>query len=331
MAREVPCLAMSSSPIIDLRNVRKTFGRKVQALRGVDLSVNPGEVFGLLGPNGAGKSTLVKILMTVIRPDGLEGTFLGMPIGHKPSLARVGYLPEHHHFPEYLTGRQVIRFSGAMAGMRRRTRNRNADRLLERVGMSSWADKRLKSYSKGMLQRIGLAQALVNEPDLVVLDEPTDGVDPVGRREIRDLLLELRDEGKTIFLNSHLLSELEMVCDQVAIMVKGEVAMHGTIEALTMDSRRFELEVQGTAPDWLESMPNSTISTLDGTTRIVLRAEDPEEIQPLIDRLRSEKRTIIRITPVRESLEDLFMRAVTEEDGSVQRPGGVIKRQKGQQ
>tara|TARA_B100001059_G_scaffold222470_1_gene246447 strand:- start:1958 stop:2926 length:969 start_codon:yes stop_codon:yes gene_type:complete len=322
---------MSSSPIIDLRNVRKTFGRKVQALRGVDLSVNPGEVFGLLGPNGAGKSTLVKILMTVIRPDGIEGTLLGKPIGHKPSLARVGYLPEHHHFPDYLTGRQVIRFSGAMTGMRRVTRNRNADRLLERVGMSSWADKRLKSYSKGMLQRIGLAQAMVNEPDLIVLDEPTDGVDPVGRREIRDLLLELRDEGKTIFLNSHLLSELEMVCDQVAIMVKGEVAMHGAIDDLTLDSRRFEIDVQGTAPDWFDAMPNTTVSTHDETTRIVLRTDQAEEIQPLIDRLRSEHRTIIRITPVQESLEDLFMRAVTEDDGTVQGPGGVIKEGRGRQ
>jgi len=315
----------SPSPIIDIRDARKTFGRKVQALRGVDLSVDSGEVFGLLGPNGAGKSTLVKILMTVIRADGLNGTFLGKPIGHKPSLSRVGYLPEHHHFPNYLTGRQVIQFSGALTGMRRAERTRSADRLLGRVGMTSWASKRLKSYSKGMLQRIGLAQALVNEPDLVVLDEPTDGVDPVGRREIRDLLLELRSEGKTIFLNSHLLSELEMVCDRVAIMVKGKVSMQGTIDELTHDSRRFEIDVQGAAPDWSDSMPETTMSQQEEITRIVFRTEQPEDVQPLIDRLRAEGRIITRITPVRESLEDLFMRAVTEDDGTVQAPGGVIK------
>ena len=297
----------------------------MQALRGVDLSVDSGEVFGLLGPNGAGKSTLVKILMTVIRADGLGGTFLGKPVGHKPSLSRVGYLPEHHHFPNYLTGRQVIQFSGALTGMRRADRNRNADRLLGRVGMTSWGSKRLKSYSKGMLQRIGLAQALVNEPDLVVLDEPTDGVDPVGRREIRDLLLELRSEGKTIFLNSHLLSELEMVCDRVAIMVKGKVSMQGTIDELTHDSRRFEIDVQGAAPDWSDSMPETSITQLEEITRIRFRTDQPEDVQPLIDRLRAEGRIITRITPVRESLEDLFMRAVTEDDGTVQAPGGVIK------
>jgi ABC-2 type transport system ATP-binding protein len=213
--------------------------------------------------------------------------------------------------------------------MRRRDRCRSADHLLGRVGMTSWASKRLKTYSKGMLQRIGLAQALVNEPDLVVLDEPTDGVDPVGRREIRDLLLELRSEGKTIFLNSHLLSELEMICDRVAIMVKGQVAMQGTIDELTHDSRRFEIDVQGDAPDWTDSMPGTTTSPQDGFTRIILRTEQAEDVQPLIDRLRAEGRTINRITPVRESLEDLFMRAVTEDDGTVQAPGGMIKSRTG--
>jgi ABC-2 type transport system ATP-binding protein len=311
--------------IIDIKDAHKTFGRRVKALRGVDMQVHAGEIFGLLGPNGAGKSTLVKILMTVVHPDRLSGTFLGEPVGRKPALARVGYLPEHHHFPSYLTGRQVIEFSGAMTGMRRPARKQNSARLLDRVGMSAWADKRLQSYSKGMLQRVGLAQALVNTPDLVVLDEPTDGVDPVGRREIRDLLLELRQEGMTVFLNSHLLSELEMICDRVAILVQGEVSMQGTIDDLTADSRRYEIVLAGASPDWINTLENITTSSQDAGTLLSMSTDDPNQIQPLIDRLRAEGHVITSIQPVRESLEDLFMRAVTDESGDVRAPGAVIE------
>ncbi|MEE3002484.1 MAG: ABC transporter ATP-binding protein, partial [Planctomycetota bacterium] len=248
----------SNGYVIDVHDVHKTFKKRIKALQGVDLQVGSGEIFGLLGPNGAGKSTLVKILMTVVRPDKINGTFLGASIGQKEPLSRVGYLPEHHHFPDYLTGLQVIEFSGAMCGLLKRDRQANARKLLDRVGMTKWGSSRLNSYSKGMLQRVGLAQALVNDPKLVVLDEPTDGVDPVGRREIRDLLLELRGEGRSIFLNSHLLSELEMVCDRVAIMVQGRVSMQGTIDELTQDSRRFEIDITGPVPEWLTTIPGVT-------------------------------------------------------------------------
>lgn len=315
--------------IIDVQNVHKTFKKRVKALRGVDMQVHPGEIFGLLGPNGAGKSTLVKILMTVVRPSAISGTFLGKPVGTKSALREVGYLPEHHNFPNYLTGRQVIEFSGALTGMLKRQRRANADRLLDRVGMTRWASSRLKTYSKGMLQRVGLAQAMVNDPRIVVLDEPTDGVDPVGRREIRDLLLELRDEGRTIFLNSHLLSELEMVCDRVAIMVQGQVAMQGTIDELTADSRRFEIDCTGDMPEWLDTIADTTGKMHDDSCCIHVATEDPESIQPILDRLRNEQRTITRVHAVRESLEDLFMRAVTEDDGTVASPGGVVERGRG--
>src|SRR6185312_1923410 len=150
------------------------------ALRGIDLQVRPGEIFGLLGPNGAGKSTLVKIIMTVVRPTRAEGTILGRPVGHKPTLARIGYLPENHRFPRYLTGRQTLEFFAAMTKVDRATARKRADELLETVRMQDWANTKIAMYSKGMLQRIGLAQAMVNDPDLILLDEPTDGVDPVG-------------------------------------------------------------------------------------------------------------------------------------------------------
>ena len=172
---------------IDLRHVAKVYKGKVHALQGIEMHVRRGEVFGLLGPNGAGKSTLVKIMMTVIRPTRAEGTILGSPVGHKPTLRKVGYLPENHRFPRYLTGRQTLEFFAALSDVDRPTRKRRAGELLETVGMKDWADKKVSTYSKGMMQRIGLAQALAADPDLVVLDEPTDGVDPVGRRDIQDV------------------------------------------------------------------------------------------------------------------------------------------------
>ncbi|MBC7834871.1 MAG: ATP-binding cassette domain-containing protein [Phycisphaerales bacterium] len=230
--------------VIDLDEVSKVYRGRVHALRGISMKVHKGEVFGLLGPNGAGKSTLVKVLTTVVRPTSCRGTMLGQPVGTKWVLGRVGYLPEHHKFPEYLTGAQVLDYYGALSGVRRRERRRRAEGLLRQVGISAWQKKKVKGYSKGMRQRLGIAQALMNDPDLVMLDEPTDGVDPVGRRDIRNMMVELREQGRTVFINSHLLSELEMICDRVAIIVKGVVAMQGTIQDLTDYGRRYEIEVE---------------------------------------------------------------------------------------
>ena len=310
---------------IDLHHVEKVYKGKVHALRGIEMRVHRGEIFGLLGPNGAGKTTLVKIMMTVVRPTKARGTVLGQRIGHKPTLARVGYLPEHHRFPSYLTGRQVLEFYAALAKVDRKTRKKRASSLLDLVGMKEWADKKIGSYSKGMMQRVGLAQALMNDPDLIVLDEPTDGVDPVGRREIRDVLLQLKEQKKTIFLNSHLLSELEMVCDRVAILVQGNVATQGTIEDLTAESQRYEIVIEGSAPQWTGEFDDlRSESRSDGQTLLVRRGSDPTQIQAIIDRLRNDGRTILSIKPVRESLEDLFMRAVTDpRTGKAMAPGAA--------
>ena len=263
------------------------YRRKVHALRGVDLQVGAGEIFGLLGPNGAGKSTLVKVLLTVIKPTKCAGSLLGSKIGDKSTLSQVGYLPEHHNFPKYLTSQQVLRHYGAMAGVDRKTRNKRCDELLEVVNMSEWADHKLGTYSKGMRQRIGIAQALMNDPKLVVLDEPTDGVDPIGRRDIREILLRLKGEGRTVFLNSHLLSELEMVCDRVAIMVHGLMHQQGTINEQT--KLRFNTSEAG-------------------------------KIQPAIDSLRARGVVIESIGFHRQSLEELFIEAVNESGGGA-KPG----------
>ncbi|MBG85149.1 MAG: ABC transporter ATP-binding protein [Phycisphaerae bacterium] len=315
---------MASAAVISVDDVHKTFKRRVHALRGVSMRVHEGEVFGLLGPNGAGKSTLVKILMTVIRPSRLQGSILGKPVGHKPTLKKVGYLPEHHRFPKHLRAGEVLDYFAALSGVPRSVRRRRTDEMLELVGMSDWKKQRVGEFSKGMQQRIGIAQALMNDPSILMLDEPTDGVDPVGRMEIRDLLIRLRDQGRTIFINSHLLSELEMVCNRVAIMVKGRVSMEGTIDDLTSASKRYEIVVDGDLPPAVEASIGEDVSVLESDrSRLVLPNADSHKVQPIIDHLRSSGVVIESVQPVRESLEELFMRAVHSTGEDAATPGAI--------
>ena len=215
-------------------------------------------------------------------------------------------------------------YFAALSGVTRAVRRRRVDEMLELVGMSSWKRHRVGEFSKGMQQRIGIAQALMNDPRILMLDEPTDGVDPVGRREIRDLLVHLRDQGRTIFVNSHLLSELEMVCNRVAIMVKGRVTMEGTIDDLTSDSRHYEIAFSGDVPAGLLDKLGDDVKLFDTpSSRIVLPQIDSTAIQPIIDLLRSHDLVIESIQPVRESLEDLFMRAVQSSGDGAASPGAV--------
>ncbi len=311
--------------VIDVQGVEKMYRRKVHALRGVDLQVGAGEIFGLLGPNGAGKSTLVKVLMTVISPTRCSGTMLGKKIGDKSTLTQVGYLPEHHNFPKYLTSRQVLHHFGALAGVDRKTRNKRADELLEIVNMTDSASHKLGTYSKGMRQRIGIAQALMNDPKLVVLDEPTDGVDPIGRRDIREILLRLKSEGRTVFLNSHLLSELEMVCDRVAIMVHGLMRQQGTIDELTQGWSGFRIKAYTAISELAFDASRSAVHGIEctgklGESELVFKTNNAHAVQPAIDALRQHGVVIESLGFHRPSLEDLFIQAVSEDpDGS--RPG----------
>lgn len=306
---------------IELADVTKTYAGRVRALQGVSLRVPRGAIFGLLGPNGAGKSTLVKIMTTIVRPTMAAGWILGAPVGHRPTLARVGYLPEHHRFPQYLTGRQCVEFFGAMSLMRRAERRARAAELLELVGMAAWADRRVGTYSKGMQQRTGLAAALVNDPELVLLDEPTDGVDPVGRREIREVLVRMRDEGRTVFLNSHLLGEVELVCDAIAIMLQGRVETQGSMRELTDHSRGWRVTVEGAAPPWCAEF--GQVAVEGGRSMISFKAEGAASVQPLLDRLRADGITIVELRETRESLEDLFMRLVRDVDGRAKAVGAA--------
>jgi ABC-2 type transport system ATP-binding protein len=315
---------MDDTPAIVIKNVHKTFKGKVHALRGVSMTVDRGQIFGLLGPNGAGKSTLVKVLMTVVRPTRIDGTMLGKPIGHVGTLRHVGYLPEHHRFPKYLTADQLLHYYGGLEGMPRRDRTARIGLLLERTGMSAWRHKRIGGFSKGMQQRVGLAQALLHDPELLLLDEPTDGVDPVGRREIRELLVELRNEGRTILVNSHILAELEPICQQVAILVKGTLAREGTVADLTADRSRWEVECTGTTPDWLDTIDNATAQPRGSLLCITLPGDGVDDVQQVLDRARADGRTVHRVQRVGESLEDLFIRSLEESsEANAAVPGAI--------
>jgi ABC-2 type transport system ATP-binding protein len=293
---------------VDLIDVHKTYPRNVQALRGVNIQVRRGEVYGLLGPNGAGKTTLVKIIMTVVRPTRLLGTILGRPLGHRGKLARIGYLPEDHRFPGYLTGAQVLDHYAALGKVPGSVRGPRARELLERMNIARWADTRVDKYSKGMLQRLGVAQALMNDPELLVLDEPTDGLDPVGRRDVRNLVIELKRQGRTVFLNSHLLSELEMVCDRVAILVDGLVARQGTLQELTERTIDYRICFSGDAVPLREKI-EALGGTLDAHA-ITLPGHDLDKVNQVVDLLRANHLTLESVEPHRFSLEDVLVEAL---------------------
>ncbi len=327
---------------IDLHDVAKTYRRRVQALRGVTMQVHRGEIFGLLGANGAGKTTLVKIMMTIVRPTRAHGTLLGRNIGHKPTLQMVGYLPEHHRFPPYLRAGDALDYYAALAKVPRRQRPARIAAVLDLVGMSQHAREKIGIFSKGMMQRIGLAQAMLNQPDLIVLDEPTDGVDPIGRRDIRNVLTQLKAAGKTVFLNSHLLGEVEMICDRVAILHQGQVIRQGRIEELTRDGQYYEIDLQIDARQACDAVQAALACTLEprkagppsplaggprtapvlvgrlddgrtvelACTCIRLAGNDAAAVQGVIDALRRRGLVIRSVQPTRPSLEDYFIQTV---------------------
>ena len=309
-------MVIHNQNVISLECVSKVYSGNTHALRDVSLHVGAGEIFGLLGPNGAGKSTLVKVLLTVVKPTVARGEMLGKPIGDKKTLARVGYLPEQHRLAPYLTARQAVEFVAALSGVDRATRKKRAAELLDRVGLSKWMDRRVNVFSKGMRQRAGLAAALVNDPQIVFLDEPTDGVDPVGRVEIRDLLIQMRREGRTVFLNSHLLGEAEQVCDRVAILVQGRVVKQGSMADLQKEGSRQELTVRWGAasarPLPFRGMNIAPTVNADGSHQYVFSDLDTAAAQPALDAARAVGGEIISLIPMRQGLEELFMKVVVD-------------------
>jgi ABC-2 type transport system ATP-binding protein len=296
---------------IDISSLHKRYGRGTGALNDVRLAVPRGCVFGLIGPNGAGKSTLIKALLTIIRPTFCQGTLLSEPIGHKATLAHVGYLPEHAQFPAYLTGRQVIEYAAGLAHLSRSQCRKRCDELLDLVDMNAHASRRISTYSKGMKQRIGLAQALIHDPQMVFLDEPTDGVDPEGRMVIKDLIAAMRTDGRTVFVNSHLLSEIEQVADHVAMLSQGSIVAQGPIAELTRKDARYEICFDGQLPVALMNWCLQQGMEIQGHC-ITCHAESAAMVQPLIDKLRASLVVIREIKEQRFSLEQLFLQVLTD-------------------
>lgn len=291
--------------------MRKTYSGGVEALKGIDLQVPSGCIYGLLGPNGAGKSTLVKILTTLIRASGGTGEMLRRKIGDRSALKEVGLLPEHARFPDYLTGRQVIDFSAGLNEVPSSEVGKRTNQLLERVGMAEAQNRKIKSYSKGMKQRIGIAQALVNDPKIIFLDEPTDGVDPAGRRDIQQLVRELRSEGKTIFINTHILPELEEVVDRVAIMSHGTLLGEGPLASLRTTDITYDVSYQGTLSEaTLAPLLKEKVTSQAG--KIIITTEQPAEVQPIIDHLRTQGLIISGVHRKEQSLENLFLGLVAK-------------------
>jgi ABC-2 type transport system ATP-binding protein len=308
--------SMPSSPIIETERLTKHFrrfwpGQLVRAVDAVTLEVRPGAAYGLLGANGSGKTTFVKLLLSSVSPTAGRARLFGHDCRDPEARRRVGYLPENHRFPTYNTGFQMLDFYAALSGMPSADRRRRARELLDLTGLADWGGVRIGKYSKGMLQRLGLAQALMHRPALLILDEPSDGVDPVGRRQIRHILSALRREGTTIFLNSHLLSEVELFCDEVAIISRGRLALAGPLAQLTAGSG-YWLTAAGVSERARERLKEAAqaIAASDGV--VDFQFADRETANRAIDVLREAGSQIESVRRVRSTLEEVFVRATKE-------------------
>ncbi len=307
---------MSNS--IQVENLTKIFKAKttskngIVALDNVTLSIEQGIIFGLLGPNGAGKTTLIKILLGIVFPTSGKAKILDEDISNYQIRKRIGYLPENHKFPNYLTGEEVIIHFSKLNGFELDKKTPKITEVLNLVKMEKWRKVKIKKYSKGMLQRLGLAQAFIHDPDLIFLDEPTDGVDPIGRKEIRNILIELKNRGKTIFVNSHLLSEVELVSDKVAILNEGKLVKHGTVEELTINKQICEIRTETTLPEIMFQTLKQKFAVTQDKNLITLEITHNNDLNNFMDELRKLSVSIIGVNQKKSSLEDTFIKSVSE-------------------
>ena len=299
---------------IETFQLTKIFGRgKITALNEVSLSVDTGTIFGLLGPNGAGKTSLVKILLGILFPTSGSANILGKPVNTIAIKEKIGYLPENHRYPEFLSGGAVLDYYARLAGVNKEARIRNKAELLKLVEMEKWEQTKVRKYSKGMMQRLGLAQAMINRPEILFLDEPTDGVDPIGRKKIRDVLLRLRDSGKTIFLNSHLLSEVEMICDKVAILDKGQLLRIGTVEEITSPSKTYRFATSEVSDKVASEIKSLSLEMQRQNGYLQITVANQKNLNAIIDRLRENQIDINSVIPHRQSLEESFIEILTKD------------------
>ncbi|WP_282937774.1 ABC transporter ATP-binding protein [Paenibacillus sp. RC67] len=309
-----------SHAMIEAQDLSKDYGNG-RGCRGITLQVGAGEAFGFLGPNGAGKSTFVKMLVGLIRPTGGRGMIMGEPIGSMEARRHIGYLPELYRYQEWLSGEEVVKLHAKLCGIDKAVAAKRIPELLDQVGLGLRGRDRVKNYSKGMQQRLGLACALINDPKLVFLDEPSSALDPIGRMEVRELLRMLRKQGKTIFLNSHLLEDVEMLCDRVALLNNGNILQTGAVSDVLQEKTRWHLRVGGLTPfalAWLTDLTGMPITTAalplpDGSDSVWLEAEleDDEQIGWLNSLIVEQGMTLYEVKKSKTRLDEWFMSAVS--------------------
>jgi len=316
-------------PIVEIRDLTKIYiqdvlgveygrvkvrlkNRKRVALEGLNLDVEEGEIFGLLGPNGAGKTTSLKILMGIIFATRGEASIMGRPLGDRSVKARIGFLPENPYFYDYLRGWEFLDYYGQLYGMESARRKKRIPELLDLVGLETAANIPLKGYSKGMLQRIGLAQALLNDPRIIFLDEPQSGLDPFGRKEVRDIILQLKQEGKTVFFSSHILSDAELICDRVAILNKGKLLRCGPLhEMLSAKIKEYEVVVSQPDDRLMETYRAKADRILESRDEVMFVFKEEEPARALLTALTdNQSGKLISYNPRRETLEEYFIREI---------------------
>jgi ABC-2 type transport system ATP-binding protein len=283
--------------------------RRVEAVKGLTFDVFENEIFGFLGPNGAGKTTTIKMLLGLIFPTRGSAKLFGQPVTEASARQQLGFLPENPYLYQYLTALELMDLCGRLCGLDSVTRRKRTHTLIERVGLGHAADRPVRKYSKGMMQRLGIAQALIGDPALLILDEPMTGLDPIGRKEVRDLMLEEKKNGKTLFFSSHILSDVEMLCDRVAIVHLGKMSAYGKLsELLRPDVRHVEIEVSGASPELQAMLKDRSLRADPMGANTVFTVEGDASADWMIDTARSSGARVVAVTPRRESLEDLFLR-----------------------
>jgi len=314
--------------VLDLiKDYRPGFGlRRKRVLHGVSFSVQRGEIYGFVGPNGAGKTTTLKTLMGLIQASGGQARILGCDVSENDFREHIGFLPENPYFYGYLTAREILDFYARLSGLDGESRRRRVPELLEWVGLAEASESRLRTFSKGMLQRVGIAQALVHNPEVVFLDEPMSGLDPIGRKEIRDVILRLKSEGKTVFMNTHILSDVETICDRVAIIVAGRIRYEGRIEDFLHEDDLMSDVVLSYLPpelgDVLEADFGARVRGVGG--RVELRVRE-KQVSEVLRRSLEAGAEVVSVTPHRMSLEKIFLEAVSNSSSGLIRKGSAEK------
>jgi ABC-2 type transport system ATP-binding protein len=324
-------MSQAEAPVVAVRDVVKDFRpgfgvRKRRVLHGISFEVQRGELFGFVGRNGAGTTSRLESVLGLIRASGGEASILGHGVRETAFRREVGFLPENPYFYDFLTGREILRFYAKLCGVDGSARERRVGELLERVGLAHAADARLRTYSKGMLQRVGIAQALVHDPKVVFLDEPMSGLDPLGRKEIRDVILALHGEGKTIFMNTHILTDVEMLCDRVAIIVHGRIRYEGRIEDfLASDARQCDVALANVPPDLVEAFERRYEAAIGGRGENVEFRVAEKHAGELVRTALDAGAALRSVTPHRVSLEEIFLTTVAEEARERRSAGGEDK------